>query len=507
MNPCTNRKSESENKVSPAKIILRRVKNFLRLIRCFLFRGRFNNIYTFDPLLHTGIIDEHRSSRMITSGNKLEEISFAKIYPRYRFLGGLRKGEAVVTIKIQIDSGTLGIGIYNYTEITLMDFAVLKSSSDEQNIRLYINNMNLIGPMVFSRYCSDRDPLVCRIVSIQMDRMCSDYAVDNHNTLIAFYDLNYYPVSFDFTFFLMHAEIERKKCKLTHIHVVFIPGDKNTVFESLPAGFYDAVDDAALSWRFNNILIPLTTLFPTVSGITVARDRVQGYALKIHATNFIPKEFEEGEAQIHISERLVNSILTPDGGYVRPRATLQGLRYIRRWIEVNANGRKVITITLRQYKFNESRNSSLHNWVRFSKFLNHREYFPVFIPDTDSVCEQRPKALDYVRTFPEVAMNLQLRMALYAEAYLNMGTSGGPMGLLFLSENYRYLVFKILVDSVPLCSKEHLLSLGFNPGESLPYSRVTQKLVWEDDEYEVIQREFILMCHVIGSGNGMSSKD
>jgi hypothetical protein len=91
-----------------------------------------------------------------------------------------------------------------------------------------------------------------------------------------------------------------------------------------------------------------------------------------------------------------------------------------------------------------------------------------------------------------------LRMALYEEAWLNMLTTGGPFNLMWLGANSRFLIFKFMVPGQRFCSEEHLRDAIRAPiGGQFLYHGPTQRIVWDTDNLDVIQREFAAMREII----------
>jgi hypothetical protein len=98
---------------------------------------------------------------------------------------------------------------------------------------------------------------------------------------------------------------------------------------------------------------------------------------------------------------------------------------------------------------------------------------------------------------PEAAWNVPLRMALYERAYLNLGVNNGPMGLCWLNETTRYATLRMETPDVPQTTRQYFRTLGFEPGESLPFATPLQEWVWEDDTEDAIQRAFARLTQKI----------
>ena len=54
----------------------------------------------------------------------------------------------------------------------------------------------------------------------------------------------------------------------------------------------------------------------------------------------------------------------------------------------------------------------------------------------------------------------------------------------------RLLIFKVLTPSVPQTTEEFMSRLGFEIGGQMPFATAFQRLVWQDDTLETIEREF-----------------
>ena len=81
------------------------------------------------------------------------------------------------------------------------------------------------------------------------------------------YDLDYMPVSFDAAWYLLRADLQRKKLGREAIHCVFVPVPDDTRSNSALA--IRSAADALRVWGINNICVAMSTLLPTVHGFTV----------------------------------------------------------------------------------------------------------------------------------------------------------------------------------------------------------------------------------------------
>jgi hypothetical protein len=179
------------------------------------------------------------------------------------------------------------------------------------------------------------------------------------------------------------------------------------------------------------------------------------------------------------------------------RATAFDLAAVDRFLADRAMGRRLVTITLREYDYMPARNSNLRAWVEFAARLDSSTYAVVFVRDTDRSFDPPPRDLAGFILFDPAAVKLGLRMALYERAYLNLGVNNGPMGLCWLNANARYITFKILTSGAPQTTVDYMRFLGFEIDRSLPFAKPSQKWVWEDDDAEIIAREFAAMEKIL----------
>jgi len=170
------------------------------------------------------------------------------------------------------------------------------------------------------------------------------------------------------------------------------------------------------------------------------------------------------------------------------------LRYVERWLASRLRGRRLVTITIRDYEFMPARNSNLQAWASFARRLDITQYLPVFVLDTERTLDPLPAPLAGFEVFREASWNVGLRMALYQVGYVNLGVNNGPSFMCALNSLTRILIFKIVTPGVPQATEEMIAKLGYKIGAQLPFATPYQGMVWEDDTLEVIEREFAEMA-------------
>ncbi len=145
---------------------------------------------------------------------------------------------------------------------------------------------------------------------------------------------------------------------------------------------------------------------------------------------------------------------------------------------------------MRHYAYSPARNSNLVAWARFADYLLARGYLPVFVPDTESLPEGVPAEVADYPEFVEGAVNLGLRLALYERAFVNLGINNGPAFLYLVDELAAGIMFKIITPGVEANEPPYLMKQGFIIGGQIPFCSPVQRRVWQDDDFEVIKREF-----------------
>jgi hypothetical protein len=390
-------------------------------------------------------------------------------------------------------SGTIGIMLLeDGASDGMIDEALVHPDDGLTTVRLFAPDISKAGQLVVRNAGGGGSDINLRIHKIECIAIGIRDAIDDVRTLHAFYDLTNYPGTFDFGYFVMAAEIARQKRQLSSLQVYIVrPGREAKL--RLPSGYHEAVDEAARDWRIPNVLLPILTLFPSVSGFAVMPDRIAASALREQLANVYPGPIDREAVPIHLAHQEVHQELARTPQAIRPRASVEASRYVRQWTTARTRGRKVVTITLRQYEYLPERNSNIEAWSTFARELTRDGYFPVIVPDTAMALAIPSPEFGDAAVFPEAAFSLPMRMALYESAYLNFATSGGPPALMILSDRCPFVMLKLLVPGVDLSGPDHLTATGFTVGQDPPYFGTNQHLVWENDDLPVIRREFQAM--------------
>lgn len=313
-------------------------------------------------------------------------------------------------------------------------------------------------------------------------------------TLTAFYDLQLATVSFDVIAFIALAQISAVQQDCSTIHVVFVPGPND--------GFRD--DDVSYPVsekirRLHAILVPCCALLDATVTMTVCSHRRE--AEDITATAHGPV-FPEGYAVSKPrAEFLISGVTTAAVlGETIPslRASDYAKDFAGRWLEEHSDGKRPVVITLREAQHASVRNSNVDAWIKFARHLKADGYFPVFVRDTQMAVQKIPPAFTGLTICEFAPIDIDLRLALYELAYLNLFVPNGPGQLCWFDRNVRFLMFKLIVEDVEATSSVYHTSMGFELGGQFSFATRYQRLVWEPDDLDVIQREFDAMVERIG---------
>jgi len=272
----------------------------------------------------------------------------------------------------------------------------------------------------------------------------------SQRVLSAVYDLGSSPPTYDFISFLGEAEKARIEGGFDVLDVYFQPGPMR--------GFRDDALPPSPEKRecmLHRICVPACRLLPSVRHVAILRERepVEG--------DVFPKEWAIDVPISHYGTQHFRSALP----------CLRATDWARAKVGKDFAG-KYVTITVRESEYWPQRNSNLVAWAQVADWLRGRGYEVVWVPDTES----------HGRGYAPAAFDIDIRMALYEGAALNLGVSNGPMAL-FLYSSVPYILFRLLDETTPATTAAFWRKCGVEPGTNLTRNGVC---VWEPDDYEVI---------------------
>ncbi len=225
-------------------------------------------------------------------------------------------------------------------------------------------------------------------------------------TYTAVYDLAVGPVSYDFAVWLVAADMERKKAGADHLHVLIVPKS-----DGVDGWFRDKTvlyDGDEMHWRLWHLVLPLCRLMrATVAMVPPV------YSHAAHAA-------EQEQVISHHAGPIVTAV-RGGASVSKFKAGKHAIKAVRAHI---GNGAKTVTMTLRQ-TYDQHRNADRSQWLEAAKQIEARGFRVIVLNDT-------AVALSAGAGFYEV--NVELRLALYEVAALNLHCNGGPQVLGWFSD-------------------------------------------------------------------------
>jgi hypothetical protein len=298
--------------------------------------------------------------------------------------------------------------------------------------------------------------------------------------LRAVYDLEVSPNTYDFACFLVAAEIEATQRGLPGYEIVLLPKYRPDLYEH---DYAKVVDDFSQQWRVQALLVPLAHLSDRCKGILVAKDR------KI-ATDYIAGQRVYPELYGSWTLRGIDYVefyrRSAEAQFEGLSASEHARRAVSRWLAARKISKPQIVITLRGYGHDPARDSSIPDWQRLSRYVAELGFQPIIIPDADVATDDPSGGAFEGLHFLEACWNLDLRMAVYEAAYLNLFVNNGPAQLAALNRRCRYIIFKWATIRSPLATIEYHKGRGMEPGEPFAFALPWQRLVWEEDSFAIM---------------------
>ena len=306
------------------------------------------------------------------------------------------------------------------------------------------------------------------------------------DTLIAVYDLNVVPMTFDFAFFLAAAETFGKSHGKSKVFVLFL--QKNSVLLDNEE-YLAKVSEDSQQWRLNNIVVQLAQLYPACSGygLLPRNSQIDNYIKNqcVYPPRYSSthKLYAKNYAEIFelIDKKLFRGF----------SASKTGINYIQQWMSSNNITSQMVVITLRNYGYDKTRNSNIDEWVKFAHWVKNEGFIPVFVPDTDS-CWTSTKELEHFIVFTEACWNQGLRMALYELAFVNFFYSNGISSIGSLNKKIRLIAMNPVIEESLHFKADVVNSFGLDSGQRrYNFAEKHQFLSWKQDKFENIRDEFL----------------
>lgn len=290
-------------------------------------------------------------------------------------------------------------------------------------------------------------------------------------TLNAFYDLEISPVSYDFVVFLVKAELARRAADARRLHVVIVP-----FAEGIGGMFRDKsklYDQHEAHWRLWNICIPACALLG--ASVTLATDWRQVDVIASDGENW-PLDWDR--QTLRNRPHLIGGVIDAAKAG-EPIPVLCASEHARRAARKLFKGRRVVTMTQRR-TYLEGRNTIAQEWLGAAEYIEALGFHVFNIQDVAT-------ALERGAGFAE--LSIDLRMAVYEEAELNLIANNGCASLCWFSRK-PYRMFDAGVGDTEQEWRGLFCEQGLAWGASWPWATPQQRIVYARSTRGVIFEEF-----------------
>ena len=105
------------------------------------------------------------------------------------------------------------------------------------------------------------------------------------------------------------------------------------------------------------------------------------------------------------------------------KASIIGKEFVEKFLKsTNLDANKIITLNIRNQKFDPKRNTNKKELLKFAEYLHEKEYLPLIIPDTNEMWEADEQFQKFIIS-KEISCSVSLRIALYERVLLNISLS------------------------------------------------------------------------------------
>lgn len=307
--------------------------------------------------------------------------------------------------------------------------------------------------------------------------------------LYGIYDLEVSPITFNIVEFLCSLEIHAKKRNKIGFVVIFVPKKIKKI--DYVSEYEKIIDEHSSNWRVDNILIQMLSLHPKCKGISLLPNRNEVKDI-INNHDIYPELYDGLNLRTTDTLELYKLAKEP-GVFDGLKATPQGLKYIKQYINEKNINKKIITIVIRQYGYDSARNSNLKEWALFVKYLITLNYHPIIVPDTDNAFNSDlPFDREYI--FSDCCWNVQLRMALYEASHLNFSSPGGGGAIMLFNPRCRCIFMNMMPSGSIITTPEEVLrKSGYKMGQQWNFLTDDQVLCFLPDTFENIKTQFLAL--------------
>jgi len=296
-------------------------------------------------------------------------------------------------------------------------------------------------------------------------------------TFSIFYDTEQAPITFDAAHYFCVATVNAEIKRATDIEYIIINNKwrKQTTRDN----FYTEEKKA---WRLRNIIARLPVLINPNAQVSILTKTDKFF----RNGECFPPGYAPGrpaEFPIRWSDLAVIKSAGLDPQIFKSN------NYALRIIDRLFLGRTTIVLSIRNADFNKDRDTNLSVAKDVYSHFSAVGFNVVVIPDQDDALGDRQYEKYEWQVFPQLAMDIQLRLAAYERAYFNVAWGGGHSSLLWLSKA-AFRMFGAFSEGVYVADKKFWTSNGLVMGENPVFFSKNQYFDWLDGKY--LSAEYII---------------
>lgn len=304
------------------------------------------------------------------------------------------------------------------------------------------------------------------------------------------WDLRVAPVTFDFLWGVAIAKCYLEKLKLKKLHLIILYDHKN--LRSEEKDYEEAVNQSMRQWRIYNLLISCCSMIKDIDFSIASKSEVKKM-IKMQKT--IPNNYYTN-FPTYIQNKDYKILHNKDYNLSFIKINEASIKYCEEWLlKKKKKFDNLITISLRDYDFLKFRNSNLNEWKKVYIELKSLKFDVVVIPDAEGTTNLE-NYFNHNDIFLESKYNNQLRMGLYKKALVNLFVNGGASTPCIFSD-LPYIVFKLIPKQQKNWSFRVFTERSFKVGQSPVFLKKNQMWVWDEDNYDVIEKN--LKCFFLNN--------
>lgn len=310
----------------------------------------------------------------------------------------------------------------------------------------------------------------------------------NSSHIHAICDFELTGYTYNFSEFLVQLNKYLLDNQISKYDLILVPPYNDTL--DFRSEYYDdnliarsGKDQNEINWRIYNIIFPLiycSSFQP--NKVILLKERKDLKTIKIE--NTYPENYDYNNPKINdINDLYLNTYSMKNIGL---KASIIGKEFIEKFLKsTNIDANKIITLNIRNQKFDPKRNTNKKELLKFAEYLHEMEYLPLIIPDTNEMWEADEQFQKFIIS-KEISCSVSLRIALYERVLLNIFVPGGITTLAYLNEHVNFIFFKAgFIEGSLVHTEDQWLVEG-----NFPFSNKKQILAYKDDTFNNLKDEF-----------------